>query len=153
MPLCVCSFVAMTIPVHILTWGKQFSPPKWTEPTSVGSAQQDNWKIQRELMCSAETEASKASPGCGRILKNDPPSVPACSPAVTMSSLSCCLSHPTILCCLNQFWPQGSIYMRLTRPNIQTLAHVCVFSDARTHATEATDASVPRRTFIHHGHL
>lgn len=84
------------------------------------------------MLC-REAEASKASPGCGRILKHDPPSVPACSPAVTMSSLSCCLSRSTILCCLNQFWPQGSIYMRLTRPNIQTQAHACVFSDARTH--------------------
>lgn len=84
------------------------------------------------MLC-REAEASKASPGCGRILKHDPPSVPACSPAVTMSSLSCCLSHSTILCCLNQFWPQGSIYMRLTHPNIQTQAHACVFSDAHTH--------------------
>lgn len=96
-----------------------------------------------------EAEASKASPGCGRILKHDPPSVPACSTAVTMSSLSCCLSHSTILCCLNQFWPQGSIYMRLTRPNIQTQAHACVFSDAYTHTHMLTNTHTRLQTHLH----
>lgn len=77
--------------------------------------------------------------------------MPVCSPAMTMTSLSSCLSRSTILYSLNSCKPQGSVYTRLTHPNVHIHTHLYTFRgrDTHTHLQKQGHAHACVPTHVH----